>query len=91
MHLGKMGSRTAAAEVPVTSREESGGGKAGDIHLSKHSVLWHPGRYRAGLLHSLTGRDKDCTEEESIAVFIVNFGNGLPIFCCAQGQSVQLS
>lgn len=84
-----MGSRTAAAEVPVTSREESGGGKAGDIHLSKHSR--HPGRYRAGLLHSLTGRDKDCTEEESIAVFIINFGNGLPIFCCAQGQSVRLS
>lgn len=91
MHLGKMGSRTAAAEVPVTSWEDSGGGKAGDIHLCKHSVLWQTGHSRAGLLHSLTRRNKDCTEEESIAVFIINFGHGLPGFCCAQGQSVWLS
>lgn len=81
MHLGKMGSRTAAAEVPVTSWEDSGEGKAGDIQMSKHPVLWQPGHSHTGPLHSLTHRNGDGTEEESIAVFVINFSNGLPVFC----------
>lgn len=34
---------------------------------------------------------KDFTEEERIAIFIINFGNGLPGFRCAWGRSAQLS
>lgn len=81
MHLGKMESRTAGAAVPVTSWEDSGGGKAGNIQVSKHPVLWQPSHSCTGPLHSLTCRNRDGTEEESIAVFIINFGNGLPVFC----------
>ena len=56
VHLEKRRRRNAAAEVPVTSWEDSGGGKAGDAYLSKPSVPRHPGRSRAALLCSPTCR-----------------------------------
>lgn len=50
----EVGKQNNAAEVPVRSWEDSGGGKAADIHLSKHSELWQPGHSHTGPLHSLT-------------------------------------
>lgn len=72
MHLGKMGSRTAAAEVPVTRWEDSGGGKAGDIHLSKHSHTGH--------LHSLTCKTRDCTKRKALLFSLLVLLMACPFF-----------
>lgn len=47
---------------------------------------------RSSLLQSdMQKPSKDFTKEERIAIFIINFGNGLPGFRCARGRSARLN
>lgn len=80
MDLEKMGRRNAAAEIPVTSWEDSGGGKAGDTQLSKPLVPWHLGHSRAALLCSPTSRGPARISRNALPFSLLILVMAYPVF-----------
>lgn len=85
LHLEKLRRRNAAAEALTASWEDLGGGR-GHRPLQTLSAAVPGLLLRSSPLQSNMQRPgKVSPEEECLAILIINFGNDLPSFCCAQG------